>query len=86
MHGNIFNELFYSLRNASIGFNNDALYAGNIPKIRPINIDTQSDNTIVKLDTIKLYPRIIDISPNIIPNIIPNNPPVKHSIKDSNKN
>ena len=76
----------YSCLSASMGFNCAALYAGNIPKIKPIAaLDENASNTI-ELEYSNVYSNKYDNFPNVIPIPTPNIPPRKLNTNASIKN
>ena len=76
----------YSDLSASIGFNLEALYAGNIPNTIPINKLDAKDTTIIPELISKLNPKVCNISPIITPKDAPIIPPSIHKINASIKN
>ena len=77
----------YKLLSATIGSSFDALFAGNTPKIKPIDPD------IIIVDVVVVIPTdagsgVITPSRNTPDNpvVVPINPPIVDNIKASNKN
>lgn len=79
--GNVLDLLVVIENKASMGVSFDALYAGKIPKISPIEADIKSAPKIIEMDYIKFQSRTEHtIAPISAPKIIPVSPSNRHSV------
>ena len=77
----------YKLLKATIGSNLEALFAGNTPKIKPIEPDISMVDKVVVNPT-DAGSGVITLRSNTpdIPVVVPINPPIVDKISASNKN